>query len=425
MQNDKTSRAVILTAIPVEFEAVLAHLEDPHLDDHGRVPYRRGTFLAPNQVWDVLIRETGPGNVSAALETSLAIHYFQPIILLFVGVAGGLKDVTIGDIVIPTKAYAYESGKANVDSFQTKPEMGSPAFLLEQVAQVQARGHDWLQRLKEGTLNRQPKVFVAPIASGDSVVASTRSAIYKFLRNSYSSAIAVDMESYGFFLASRFYPEIDVLAIRGISDLINNKYRTDKSGSQKLAANHASAFAFELLAKIDVANFQQKKHGIETANSLSINGNGRNDILYTITDGSEYKWIIDSMQVNIYQKEFLQLIRYFVHKTKELYIAFYELQTNLSDNCKAASGLMRSIEVNINGYYKNKINSRNMDFILGSLQSQIKDVINLLDHLSHIYLSGGRKSDLSALTKQICYKLDLLAEKLEQLEGSEQAEKGH
>src|SRR5438309_2829014 len=103
MPDGGPHRAVILTAILPEYEAVRLHLDNVHRNQHGQVIYQRGTFSTANQIWDVVIRETGLGNVRAAIETLLAIHYFNPVLVLFVGVAGGLKDVELGDLVIPSR----------------------------------------------------------------------------------------------------------------------------------------------------------------------------------------------------------------------------------------------------------------------------------------------------------------------------------
>lgn len=55
------------------------------------------------------------------------------------------------------------------------------------------------------------------------------------------------MEGYGFLEAARANPEVKALLVRGISDLLDEKSATDAAGYQHVAAQNASAFAFELL----------------------------------------------------------------------------------------------------------------------------------------------------------------------------------
>ena len=116
--------AVILTALPVEYLAVRSHLRDLQEEMHplGNV-YERGKFATNAYEWEVGVVETGAGNAGAAVETERAITYFKPDILFFVGIAGGIKDVTIGDVVAATKVYGYESGKVG-EQFSMRPEVG-------------------------------------------------------------------------------------------------------------------------------------------------------------------------------------------------------------------------------------------------------------------------------------------------------------
>lgn len=251
-------RVVILTALPVEYRAVHAHLSDLTEEIHplGTI-YERGYFSSGDCLWDVGIAEVGAGNMLAAFEAERAIAYFKPRLVLFVGVAGGLRDVQLGDVVAATKVYGYESGKVK-KIFEMRPSIGQSSYRLEQRARAEARKQDWLQRIKSRStiVTHSPKVFVAPIAAGEKVMADTRAPILRTLKHSYSDALAVEMESIGFLLAARANYHVDVMIIRGISDLIDNKAEADTNHYQEIAADHASAFAFQVLARLDERTLQ-------------------------------------------------------------------------------------------------------------------------------------------------------------------------
>jgi nucleoside phosphorylase len=240
-------RAVILTALPEEYYAVKAHLTNisERTHDQGTV-YQIGDFLtSSDSIWKVCLAEIGAGNPSAAQETERALSFFTPKVAMFVGVAGGLKDVSIGDVVVATKVYAYESGKAE-DTFLTRPEVLNSAYDLEQRARAEARSEEWTKRNAHSSGSR---VYVGPIASGEKVVASRDSTFYTFVRAHYGDALAVEMEGWGFLEAVRSHPDVHALIVRGISDLIDGKSEADAQGSQRWAARNASAFALEVLAK--------------------------------------------------------------------------------------------------------------------------------------------------------------------------------
>jgi len=248
-KDSSLRRAVVLTAIPIEYQAVRAHLVNIHeeIHPHGTI-YECGIFPTQEQSWDVMINEIGVGNSGAALAAERAINHFKPEVILFVGVAGGRKDVKLGDVVAATKVYGYENGKA-ATTFLPRPSIGNSTYHMEQRARAESRKPDWLRRIK-GTMSEQtPIVYIAPIAAGEKVIASTQSSTAAFLQAQYSDSLAVEMEGYGFLQATRANPQVEALILRGIADLIDGKQLVDDKRLQERAAQNASAFAFEVLAK--------------------------------------------------------------------------------------------------------------------------------------------------------------------------------
>ena len=246
--------AVILTAIRIEYMAVSAHLSDLREEIHpnGTI-YERGQFSVGGQEWEVGIVQTGAGNSPAAMEAERAIAYFKPDVILFVGVAGGIKDVQLGDVVAATKVYGYESGKV-AETFRPRPDVGRSTYNLIQRAKAEARKGEWLARLSNSA---QPNVFVEPIAAGEKVVTNKKSDLFEFLQQNYGDALAVEMEGRGILEVAHANQQVSALIIRGISDLIDGKSRADEGGFQEIAARHASAFAFEVLGKFWLSRNQE------------------------------------------------------------------------------------------------------------------------------------------------------------------------
>ncbi|HEY1351162.1 MAG TPA: 5'-methylthioadenosine/S-adenosylhomocysteine nucleosidase [Ktedonobacteraceae bacterium] len=240
-------RAVILTALPVEYCAIRQHVHACKEATHKGTFYEHGVFSAQACRWNVAIVQTGVGNALAAAQTERAIEHFRPDVALFVGVAGGVKDVAYGDVVAATKAFCYASGKA-ANTFLPRPEVGLATFRMVQRAAAVKRSNDWWLRIPGSVPEVKPCVHVAPIAAGEHVVSSVRSATSRFLRRQYSQVVAVEMEGFGFLQAIQANQNIEALVIRGISDLLDHKAEADAAASQERASRHAGAFAFEILA---------------------------------------------------------------------------------------------------------------------------------------------------------------------------------
>lgn len=249
MQSPPSVDAVVLTALGVEFAAVHSHLSEIVEIVHKGTVYEVGRVCDEGPT--IAMAEIGAGNVGAAFETERAIEFFQPRIVLFVGVAGGVKDVDIGDVVAATKVYGYESGKED-GTLRLRPDIGTVSYGLEQRARAVARAGAWRdRRLATGQeTRRQFDALIGPIAAGEKVVADTASRTYRLIRDALSDTLAVEMEGIGTLRAVRANSGVECLVVRGISDLLDDKGLSDAAGSQPVAAASAAAFAIEVLVAV-------------------------------------------------------------------------------------------------------------------------------------------------------------------------------
>lgn len=88
-------RAIVVTALELQFRAVRGHLVECRDVTHrtGGV-YTIGSLRNAERPCQVCLIQTGAGNDAAAIDSN-AIGYFQPDVIVFVGIAGGLKDVNL------------------------------------------------------------------------------------------------------------------------------------------------------------------------------------------------------------------------------------------------------------------------------------------------------------------------------------------
>lgn len=244
----KNNKILIITALSLEFNEVKQFLKNNEKVIHPTgIIYNNGTYESNNNIFEVLLVETGPGNIRAADETSRSIEFFKPNYVFFVGIAGGIKDVSIGDVVASTKVIGFETGKAD-SVFKPRFDSIPASYILEQTARHVHRENIWVKKI-DSNLSATPHSFVQPIAAGEKVVSSNKSEVFGYLKNYCSDAVAIDMEGIGFLVASRSH-NVHSIEVRGISDLIENKAEADASGSQPKAAKNAAAFTFAMIDQL-------------------------------------------------------------------------------------------------------------------------------------------------------------------------------
>ncbi len=231
---------VILTALEVEYNAVWAQMSNLSKVRHraGTI-YEVGRFPAENPRCNVAIAMIGQRNANAAVQVERAIMHFNPLFVMFVGVAGGIKDVALGDVVCASRVYGAHSGKETADGFHTRPTVfSSAADLVNQARSVMLQ------------LNRDPdrsmRVHEGPIIAGEVVVGTSSGELAQRARAVYGDALAIEMEGLGF-LEGAYLNHQKAIIVRGISDLLDKKGESDAKGWQETASANAASVAYQIL----------------------------------------------------------------------------------------------------------------------------------------------------------------------------------
>jgi len=242
---------VVLTALDLEYQAVRAHLTGLRTRSHPQGTLFETGHL-PGSDEAIAIALTGEGNTGAAVLTERAMSMFEPRAILFVGVAGALKDdIELGDVVVATRVYAYHGSKEEDEGVSTRPRAWEAPHELEQLAHYIARSGSWAGSSPAAAAGRPPVVHFKPIAAGEVLLASRLTETAQRLRRVFNDAAAIEMESAGVSQASQLHRSLPALIIRGISDLADgSKHALDKGGWQPRAAANAAAFAVALAAEI-------------------------------------------------------------------------------------------------------------------------------------------------------------------------------
>jgi nucleoside phosphorylase len=254
-------RVLIVTAIALEMRSVRAHLEalgDKTLRNHQIVEL--GIFSSNGEDCLVVVAESRAGNLEAQASVIYPAQECGPFdMIVFVGVAGSRKkDVLIGSVVASSKVYYPYSGKYEGGEFNARMA-GMPADqVLVQLATKVERDGEWVDRIRpalRGSLPsaedypkpNPPGAVIAPIVSVEAVSADATSQLEAQISKHCGDAQAVEMEGYGALFAAR-QESTPAIVIRGISDAREGKEPEKDAIYQPVAAAHAAAFAFEMIA---------------------------------------------------------------------------------------------------------------------------------------------------------------------------------
>jgi nucleoside phosphorylase len=249
-------KVALLTPIEVERKAILAQLGAwEHLTSKKtNTLFSVGSFRGLHHNFKIYNQLTGSGLNENAIAIENIMQELEPDLILMVGVAGGLKDVKKGDLVIGERAYGYEKGKLTEEGFLSRPQSYSYSHRLIQQSRKVLDLNTWSARIIEAEdwpKTDPSRIFFGPIVSGNKVLADSRAELAQFIKKQFNDSLAIEMEAISFQALLR-YEGIWSLNIRGISDLLDDKAQADRQNYQPLAAARAAAFTFELLHQLDL-----------------------------------------------------------------------------------------------------------------------------------------------------------------------------
>lgn len=242
-----------MTPLPLEYAAVSAHISERQGFAQEGATYERGLFKGAHADYEVVICEPGMKNANMALATERAIQLLQPSLVFLCGIAGGIKDVELGDVCIAKSAFSYDSGKESEDDFLLRTaEYHFSEELLSQ-ARLVARSSNWRRWLHNVT--SEARVHLVSVAAGDKVVAAINNATYHRITRLLSHCAILEMEATGFGLAMKNHHHLHAIVIRGVSDKCIDKAKTDTQNWQPIAAANAAAVLMELLWQLNPFSF--------------------------------------------------------------------------------------------------------------------------------------------------------------------------
>jgi|GEM_PF-2568353 len=244
----------IVTALPLELEAVRAQLEDVNAFKFPREPliYYMGKIKPPRKrtyTSVVVVKSLGPGNIDAAGAATKILEHFHTRVILMVGIAAGNENkVKLGDVVVANRIYYFDLDKITAKGVENRSWEPDSEHSLVEASIALTHKFDWKKKLIEARPDNaaiKPKIHHGIIGSSGSVIAST-SHMAKLVK-ARPGLLAVAMEGGGVAKAVAVGGRQALFTeIRAVSDY-GNDHKPEHEIWQPYAANVVAVYAINLL----------------------------------------------------------------------------------------------------------------------------------------------------------------------------------
>ncbi len=219
-------RIAIMGALDQEIAILLDSMKSTKKVTRGGIDFYTGKLKGKK----VVILKAGVGKVNSSYSTAVLTENFNPSLLIFTGVAGGLDPEAMpGDLVIGDRMVQYDFGQED-----------STGFSVANFRKLTGGNHEELYIDADSVLvatsirvaneidlvpisGRVPKIFSGVIATGDVFVSSDKKASWLY---SEFNALATEMEGAAVAHICRTLG-IPFVVIRSCSDNANNHARVN------------------------------------------------------------------------------------------------------------------------------------------------------------------------------------------------------
>ena len=249
-QTKATAITGILGAFGEEIKYLLTQVQQKKETIIQQVHFTEGILQGKK----VVIAQTGIGKVNAAITTTLMLEHYQPRVIIFTGIAGGVNPaLQPGDLVIGTRIAYHDYGAIVPDSIVRKPTRNpftgteNPLyFTCDSVLVTHARliGNNLpLEKIRRSNGEQAPQIITGTIVTGDVFVSSNKAAEDLVQR---LQADATEME--GAAVAQVCWQQkTPFIIIRSMSDNANNNAHTDVAAFYQIAARNSAKFVMAIL----------------------------------------------------------------------------------------------------------------------------------------------------------------------------------
>lgn len=230
----------IVGAMRVEIEAILEAAQEVSAEEHASMTFYRGSLSGTPFV----AAQCSPGKVNSALCAQVMADFYQPRLILNIGVAGGIgPGIAIGDVVIATHCVQYDFdgtalGGSRLGEIELPPD--------ERKVRDFPCDPEIAEKLRKATESLYGGCHRGAIATGDRFVADP--AFGRWLNETFQ-ALACEMEGASTAHAC-LLNGIPCAVLRTISDNGNNEAVVDFPTFAKESAHKAQKLLERVIGEL-------------------------------------------------------------------------------------------------------------------------------------------------------------------------------